>query len=240
MNDHAGGVQCRRAGISLFSDYVLSVGGSREQERERKRDYRLGLRLQDAPQMDDANFVGRRTELKQLRSHLLPRPGRTGQSRATVRGLGGMGKTRLAIKFARENEDEFRSVFWLNARSETLLRQSLVTMMRQIPHTAAYSSERPHDRGAEDRVIEEAKRWLSDFENRRWLLIFDNYDEPYAYDIEGYFPYRSQGSILVTTRSNHVQQGIPVDVKSLESRQEGLEVLVRRSGRASAKSGRIL
>ena len=151
-----------------------------------------------------------------------------------------MGKTRLAIKFARENEREFSSVFWLNARSETLLRQSLVTMMRQTSHTAAISSERPRDKEAEDRVIEEARRWLSESRNRRWLLIFDNYDDPLVYDVEGYFPYRTQGSILVTTRSSHVQYGKSMHVKSMEPGQEGLEVLVKRSGRVGAGAGRIL
>lgn len=57
--------------------------------------------------------------------------------------------------------------------------------------------------------IDKVRRWLSKTGNDRWLLIFDSYDDPSlpgigsstGYDVRTYFPYRAQGSILMTTRS---------------------------------------
>jgi hypothetical protein len=46
----------------------------------------------------------------------------------------------------------------------------------------------------------QTQRWLSDKKNMRWLLIFDNYDDPDQFQIEQYYLYVSHATIIVTTR----------------------------------------
>jgi len=60
---------------------------------------------------------------------------------------------------------------------------------------------------AHDKSVEQILRQLSEQNNSRWLLIYDNYDDPQlpgvsspnGYDIRRCFPHRTHGCILVTT-----------------------------------------
>jgi len=66
-------------------------------------------------------FVPRRDEMGKLERALLPaRERRQRQRRQIVyglRGMGGMGKTQLAVEFARTHQARFSSVFWLDGSS---------------------------------------------------------------------------------------------------------------------------
>jgi hypothetical protein len=61
-----------------------------------------------------------------------------------------------------------------------------------------------------DEVVSGVREWLSIQRNHRWILVFDNIDnpktpgskDPQAYDIRCYFPEAHRGSIVVTTRSS--------------------------------------
>lgn len=48
----------------------------------------------------------------------------TEQRRVVLGGLGGMGKTQLAIAYARQHHTSYTSVLWLNATSELTLTAS--------------------------------------------------------------------------------------------------------------------
>ena len=154
-----------------------------------------------------------------------------------------MGKTQLALKFAKDNEESFSSVFWLRARNEQSVRESIVGMMRQV--TPAATAQSLQDTREEDRLIEGAKLWISKAENREWLLIFDNNDEPLikgresedSYDLGQYLPHAFQGSILITTRSERVQYGNTVHLKSLDPEGEGLDALLTRANRKGSREG---
>jgi len=75
--------------------------------------------------------------------------------------------------------------------------------------------------------------------NNQWLLIFDNYDDPCLpgmdnstrYDIRIYFPYRAQGSILITTRSPRLLFAKQISLKKLEDLEQSLAILAYRSSR---------
>jgi hypothetical protein len=64
----------------------LSLPSSSTMER-----YTLGLNLGNAPQIDEELFVGRESELKQLREWLLPRDDLLSQNVVALSGLGGVG-----------------------------------------------------------------------------------------------------------------------------------------------------
>ena len=81
-------------------------------------------------------------------------------------------------------------------------------------------------------------RWLSEIENTRWLLIFDNYDEPDQIT-------RSQSTIrtsrklskIVTTRLPDYVSGTKVKVQHLDQLEDALQILETRSERQNVKSG---
>lgn len=61
--------------------------------------------------MDDDLFIGRDAELDRMVQVLRPGEATVEQRRLVVGGLGGMGKTQLAIAFARRYQRHYASVF---------------------------------------------------------------------------------------------------------------------------------
>ena len=102
-------------------------------------------------------------------------------SRQTVvlYGLGGIGKTQLAIAYAKRHKDNYSAIFWLNIKDEDSLKQSFARVVRQIlrehPSARWLSSV---DIKNLDEVIDALKAWQSLPYNTRWLMIYDNYDNP--------------------------------------------------------------
>jgi adenylylsulfate kinase-like enzyme len=66
---------------------------------------------------------------------LLPRPEQGQRQRQKIhvlRGLGGMGKTQLAVELARRHHRRFSSVFRLDGRSEDFLKRSIASCAGRI------------------------------------------------------------------------------------------------------------
>jgi NB-ARC domain len=192
----------------------------------------LGLRLLNAPQIDEDDFVGRQTELEQLRIWLAPRPKR--QNVVALCGLGGIGKTQLSIHFARRFADAYSSIFWLNAQDESTLRAGLMELAAQVLEELSVNNSYE-----EEQMVQQMRQWFSRPNNDEWLVVFDNYDDPRvpgiisttSYDIRNYFPHRVQGSILITTRSPKLAFAKQLAVKKLDDINQSLSILATRSGR---------
>lgn len=201
--------------------------------------YSHGLHLGRAPQLRPGLFVGRDSELEDL-SHCLV-PGSSTRKVLAVAAVGGLGKTQLAITYAERYHQNYSSVFWLDAKDESTLKQELSgladTILERNHATAASSFD-------EDSVIKQVKQWFSLPNNNCWLLILDNYDDPKlpgiksatGYDIRSYFPTRNQGSILITTRSKKLGFAECLELKKLEDIAQGLEILSLRSGQDLSQS----
>jgi hypothetical protein len=136
-----------------------------------------------------------------------------------------MGKTQLAIAFAKRHHQEYDSVFWLNAASEATLKDSF-----RLVAEAIFDVQEAQVLQDEQSLIQ-TRRWLSDKKNTRWLLIFDNYDDPSQYQIEQYYPYVSHGAIIVTTRRPDLVAGSEMRMQPLQSVEESLEISETRSRR---------
>lgn len=103
------------------------------------------------------------------------------------------------------------------------MRNSMLTIAERV--APQDFSKNPKSVDDEDLKIGNVRTWLSRKENFRWLLIYDNYDCPEVkgkdsddtYDIRNYFPQRTQGSILITTRSGKVRFGTVISLKKLET-----------------------
>ena len=137
----------------------------------------------------NSNFVGRTVELETLRQALTA-TGRSAitQSRQAISGLGGIGKTQLALAYAYAHLGDYDLVRWLRAEEPSVLAADYAAMApalgldRGMPDQAALVTA---IRGKLERTD-------------RWLLVFDNAGEPGALD--PYLPRTGGGHVLVTSR----------------------------------------
>ena len=204
--------------------------------------YDFGVRLRDAPQIDEDHFIGRDHELEQLQTWLTPCPGR--QSVVALYGMGGVGKTQLGIHMIRRSGGRYSLVYWLNAKDENTLKAELAVLALEVTEISASSTLT--DAYKEERLVQQARQWLSQQGNDKWLIVYDNYDNPRlpgidsatGYDIRAYFPSRAQGSILITTRSPRLAFAKQLRVTKLQDIGQSLAILATRSGRKVDGGGR--
>lgn len=165
---------------------------------------------------------------------LQPRSEDLGASRKVLAlgGMGGIGKTQLAITYARQHRTSYTSIFLLDATSELSLKTSLWKVAHRVlpPKTVTELDD--------EQLCVHVSNWLSEDDNTRWLLIFDNYDDPDQYSVRKYFPTVAHGSVIVTTRLPDRVTGDKVRVRSLSKEDDGLRILASRSGRDNVESGR--
>ncbi|CAG8293488.1 unnamed protein product, partial [Penicillium salamii] len=202
--------------------------------------FKLPLDLSAVPVI--ANFVGRQDELDNLWEFLQPTDSPS-RKVAILYGLGGMGKTQLAIRFARDHKDHFTAIFWLSGKDRDALLQSLSSAWNRLSGQGWDSEATNDDREAEQRA-RHMLRWLALDGNSRWLIVFDNIDQ-YSpshsavvdgYDIEEFFPKADHGSILITSRLQGLAElGGLFPVQRLEY-HNSIQLLLQSSGLSARNS----
>lgn len=149
-----------------------------------------------------------------------------GQAQA-IKGLGGIGKTQIAVEYAYRAREQGRYVhtLWVPAASEEAILSSFAALADQLPARGA--QDETDQRKLAAAVIE----WLEQCE-QPWLLIFDNADELSL--LTPYLPQR--GNVLLTTQASAAgsfASTIEVDAMSL---MEGTRFLLRRAQRLDTAS----
>ncbi|KAI1735480.1 hypothetical protein F4680DRAFT_306188 [Xylaria scruposa] len=219
-----------RAHKRLRDEIVKDQKGSQHEE------FSVPFSLHGVPEI--AHFVAREQELAEMRDRLQS----DGSRRAVVlHGLGGMGKTQLAIEYMKRHKDNYSAVFWLNIKDENSLKQSFARIAHQIKrqHPSASRVSSLDIQESLDETIDAVKAWLSLPSNSRWLLVYDNYDnpklpsntDPTAINIQEYFPESYQGSIIITTRSSQVKIGHAIRMSKMENLRDSLDILLTTSKR---------
>lgn len=177
------------------------------------------------------DFVGRRDILDSLMCKIPPNASEYTCQMTVIEGLGGIGKTQIAIEAAyrmRETDPDC-SVFWIpvvdNATIENAYRR--IGQKLQI--------EGIDDNSADVRLL--VKNALSCDSAGSWLLVIDNVDDidlMFGKEEESGFydslPASEKGSILCTTRNHEVTVNLDVSLENVLSikemdKDEGLQLL---------------
>jgi hypothetical protein len=190
--------------------------------------------------------VAREQELNEMHRKLV---GDGSRRTVVLHGLGGIGKTQLTVAYAKRYKDSYSAIFWLNIKDEDSLKQSFAKIAKRIlrDHPSASRLSNIDMKGNLDEVVDGVKAWLSLPNNTRWLLIYDNYDnpkvtgnaDPSAVDIRKYLPEAYQGSVIITTRSAEVKIGHRIRVGKFEDVKESLEILSHASRRECKIDGKL-
>jgi tetratricopeptide (TPR) repeat protein/transcriptional regulator with XRE-family HTH domain len=172
----------------------------------------------NVPYRHNPFFTGREVLLKRI--HDLRSSGRAialTQAHA-ITGLGGIGKTQVAVEYAYRYHKEYRVVLWVRASLPELLVSDFIS----IAHLLDLRAKDEQDQAI---VVAAVKYWLK--EHKNWLLILDDADDvQIASDLIGSL---GAGHVLLTTRTQHSGTFAQrIEVKKMEP-EEGVRFLLRRA-----------
>ncbi|MFE6483489.1 FxSxx-COOH system tetratricopeptide repeat protein [Streptomyces sp. NPDC057757] len=162
------------------------------------------------------NFTGRNELITQLHARLADR--RAAIVPQAFFGLGGVGKTQLAVEYIYRYQSQYQLIWWINSEDPALVRSSIAALAPHLGLEAGPSGDEALP------LVLDALRRGSPY--RRWLLVFDNADRPE--DLEEFFP-SGEGHILITSRNQSwAGHAHPISV-DVFARDESISFLQRRA-----------
>lgn len=179
-----------------------------------------------------ATFTGREEELTKLRHQLQSNRAAAVLPQA-VYGLGGVGKTALALEYAWRNQHDYDVIWWIRAEQRNIANEDLAEL--GIQHLKVRNRENIATAAAETR---EALRTGQPYS--RWLLIFDNADDPDS--LGPLLPATNTGHILVTTRNPAWNASLGFGSLEIEvfEREDSVKLLQRRVTGLSAREADLV
>jgi hypothetical protein len=148
---------------------------------ERKQDFQA---IWQVPHPRNPFFTGREKILEDLARALEQRKS------AALSGLGGVGKTQIAVEYAYNHRSQYTAVFWVKAESRGTLLADFVSIAAALNLPSAVAKE-------QELAVAEVRRWLD--ADSGWLLILDNADD---IDLaKEFLPRDPQGDLLLTTQA---------------------------------------
>ncbi|KAK4060877.1 hypothetical protein Trihar35433_9802 [Trichoderma harzianum] len=170
------------------------------------------------PYTSNPDFVGRSDILKILKDQLghTQQASSTSQARTSLYGIGGAGKTQIALEYAFQLQKTHPtvSVFWIHASSAARFRQAFASIAQEY-NIPGYAEPKVD-------MLLLVKNWLEEKDHGEWLMIIDNaydmqlfFDQPAATatypskekdekNLARYLPECAYGTILITTRNKQV------------------------------------
>ncbi|MFJ8938672.1 FxSxx-COOH system tetratricopeptide repeat protein [Streptomyces sp. NPDC102365] len=162
------------------------------------------------------NFTGREDLLELLAERL--RTGIAAVLPEALHGMGGVGKSQIAVEYLYRHSHDYSLVWWIPAEQHNQVIQSLIELGDRMGLKAG------SDVSAVRTVLEALRTGVP---YRNWILVFDNAENPR--EIRRYFPTDGPGRILVTSRNaqwSSLASSLEVNVFA---REESIALLRRRS-----------
>ncbi|KAJ6488940.1 P-loop containing nucleoside triphosphate hydrolase protein [Mycena sanguinolenta] len=166
------------------------------------------------------NFHGRQDILKAMHQFFAQDVQK--QKVYVLYGLGGTGKTQIALKFI-EKSTRFKDQFFVDASSMETIETGLMNIAaaRRIGNS-----------------LQDALTWLAS-RRENWLLLFDNADDPQI-NLNRFFPKCPHGNIIVTSRNPGLKvYGAYSQVSDLKAR-DSVTLLLKSAGEETSSANELL
>ncbi|XP_077293774.1 uncharacterized protein LOC143916511 isoform X2 [Arctopsyche grandis] len=171
-------------------------------------------------------YTGRETQLKLIHEVLTESKESAISQIAVITGLGGIGKSQLAVKYAIENDNYYHSIIFINCEKKENIETSFKSLAKQLGISVIEEQEQPLQNYLKEKsFIEIVEKVYEYFKDVRLLMILDNVHT--CSSIENLI-FRSSSknktiSTLITSRDRNFWEGetgviklIPLDVFTYE------------------------
>ena len=174
-------------------------------------------------------FTGRVTELEALNRGLQQDGTMAVTQTLVLHGLGGVGKTQLAVHYAWKYLHQFEVVLWARGDSPETLDASLAGLASVLRLPEA----KEHEQAVQIKAV---LAWLG--EHERWLVIVDNSDTDFAARaVQDRFRPSLRGQLLVTSRLSRWPVTMPDLPLDLFVPEDATRFLMNRVGKAEQYAG---
>lgn len=155
--------------------------------------------VHNLPFVQNRNFTGRQRILRQIQKSFVDKGAVAITQPQAIHGLGGIGKTQIAMEYAYQHLSEYRYVFWLGAETEATLFKSLGEVAAILDLPQRHEKEKAV-------LLAAVRSWFESHDS--WLLIFDNAED--AASVQSYLPRTDAGRVIITTRASAMGRAGPV------------------------------
>ncbi|MBF0213394.1 MAG: toll/interleukin-1 receptor domain-containing protein [Magnetococcales bacterium] len=134
-----------------------------------------------------------------------------------IQGLGGIGKSQLALEYAFRHLSDYEVIWWVRAETSQTLMEDVAALGKMLKLAGSKPEE----------LSQAALKWMGS--NRNWLVVLDNAPSPQ--EVKEWIPSNHDGHLLITTRHRFGWDNLAnsLDMPTM-TREEGTAFLLRRLG----------
>lgn len=183
-------------------------------------------------------FFGRVSEMDQLCRHFHTQD--SVRKVVVIWGFGGLGKSRLALRYIDAHQSRYSAIIWVNAATFETAMESFSQAASNIE--SRDQSISPPTGGKED--IHAVHRWLQRSQTKdNWLLVIDSVDDD-KFEFRDLIPQCHCGNVIITSTLSHLAEHLDchgIELGSIDSAAGADMLLFRsRSSNESKSSKRYL
>ncbi|RMZ87885.1 hypothetical protein DV736_g4887, partial [Chaetothyriales sp. CBS 134916] len=204
-----GPIKAKIASISETTKHIRDINETSKLDREsvsQKYVTNFGLRdrilppdgtekaifpVDNLPKFRSDVFIGRQEDITKIHEELGDRePGKI--RKYHIYGRRGIGKTQIALEYARRHNRAYDAVFWIQCETKASLKQSFADIAVKLELVTPEQNTN---------FLENLQRtiaWLR-ATSKKWLLVYDNAERNNL--LTGYWPLSGTGALLLTSRS---------------------------------------
>ncbi|MBI5521341.1 MAG: toll/interleukin-1 receptor domain-containing protein [Desulfarculus sp.] len=176
------------------------------------------------PHQRNPNFSGREDYLAALGTALAGGPAALTQQ--AIAGLGGVGKTQLALEYCYRRRGDYPLIWWVRCEEPATLASDYAGL---APHLGIPPNP------DQTQTVAAVRAWLA--AHPGWLLVLDNVEKPE--DLRDYLPQGGQGHVLITSREDMSDIASTMDV-TVWPEDEAIAFLLKRTGEKDQEAAKVL
>ena len=139
--------------------------------------------------------------------------------RQAITGLGGVGKTAIALEYAYRYSVKYDTIWWITADNQNNILKSFREFALDKKLITKFSES--------EEILRAVSNWF--LTNEKWLFIYDNADaDDYEQWLKDYLPQGNNGHTLITTRNYFFPHCKTTDIQIFDT-EESISFLFNRT-----------